>query len=175
MQAPEPSSARACSVADARPGTSGGAASTESAQQQNTSAHTLGTHRVRVSLQVFQVFALLCPAAGLRTVLVAGKASQVPCTACGARPDMHRSPIMHVCLSQRQTPSLAGRRGLSAGAESGRRVRGRARQLQLPQWCRHRGCDAGTPGCAPAGHARLQSGRPPVPGVLPKFDSSRVV
>lgn len=30
-----------------------------------------------LTLQVFRVFALLCPAAGLRTVLIAGKASQV--------------------------------------------------------------------------------------------------
>lgn len=29
-----------------------------------------------LALQVFKVFALLCPAAGLRAVLVAGKASQ---------------------------------------------------------------------------------------------------
>ena len=51
-------------------------------------AHASGTHGVHISVQVFQVFALLCPAAGLRTVLVAGKASQVPCTACRGGLDM---------------------------------------------------------------------------------------
>lgn len=96
MQAPKPSSARACSAADARPGTSGGAANVHLLDSIACKARTFFTHRERVSFQVFQVFALLCPSAGLRTVLVAGKASQVLCTACGARLDVQEHSSM--CL-----------------------------------------------------------------------------